>query len=140
MDKPGFFTGRTAAYRVASDDFGLSQLRDLFRIEAELGKHLLGLLAELRGSRHHLAWGSRERNRLTKQTDVSVLGVRHILRDAEMLDLGVLEHLVDRIDRAAGDPGGVEFANPSLGGFLFSQLVDRGVERVAVLRARRGGG
>jgi len=33
---------------------------------------------------------------------VAVLLIRHVLRDAEMLNLCIFEHLVDRIDRAAG--------------------------------------
>jgi hypothetical protein len=32
-----------------------------------------------------------------------------VLRDAEMLDLGIIEHLIDRIDWASGQAGGVEF-------------------------------
>src|SRR5438477_12068547 len=71
---------------------------------------------------------------------MAVLGVRHVLRDTEMLDLGILEHLVDRIDWAAWHAGRVEFANPGLGGFLFSELVDGRIERVAVFRAGRRGG
>src|SRR2546421_4450669 len=71
---------------------------------------------------------------------MAVLGVRHVLRDAEMLDLGILEHLVDRIDWAAWHAGCVEFADPGLGGFLFSELVDGRVERVAIFRAGRRGG
>ena len=88
----------------------LPQLRDLVRAEAELGQHLVGLLAEFRRPRRHLARRARQREGLADQADVAVLVVRHVLRDAEMLDLGVLEHLVDRIDRAAGHAGGVEFA------------------------------
>jgi hypothetical protein len=57
-DQPGFFTGRTAAHRVASHDFGLPQFRDLLSVEAELSKHLLGLLPKFGGPRHHLARGS----------------------------------------------------------------------------------
>jgi len=70
---------------------------------------------------------------------MTVLGIRHVLRDAEMLDLVVLEHLVDRIDRAAGHAGGVELPDPGVGGFLFSERADLSVERVAVFRARRRG-
>src|SRR3977135_1803478 len=57
-----------------------------------------------------------------------------------MLHLGIVEHLVDRIDRAAGHAGGVEFFDPGLGGFLFSELADLSIEGIAVLRARRRGG
>src|SRR3977135_2934579 len=54
-----------------------------------------------------------------------------------MLDLIVLEHLVDGIDRAAVHAGGVELPDPGVGGFLFSERADLGVERVAVLGAGR---
>src|ERR1700737_243334 len=67
---------------LSSHHFGLSQPGDLVRTEAELGKHLVGLLAELRRPRRHLARRSRQRDRLTDQADVTVFGVRHILRDA----------------------------------------------------------
>ena len=39
------------------------------------------------GARHHPARRARQRDRLADQADVAVLGVRHVLRDAEMLDL-----------------------------------------------------
>jgi hypothetical protein len=35
---------------------------------------------------------------------VAVFLIRQMLRDAEMLNLRVLEHLVDRVDWAAGTP------------------------------------
>ena len=66
---------------------------------------------------------------------MTVLVIGHVLGDAEMLDLGVVEHLVDRVDRAAGHAGGVELADPGLGGFLLRELSDRGVEGVTIRRA-----
>src|SRR4051794_7571977 len=54
-----------------------------------------------------------------------------------MLDLRVLEHLIDRVDRPAGNAGRVEFGNPLLARLGDRARVDLGVERVAVLRARR---
>jgi hypothetical protein len=81
-----------------------------------------------------------QRDRLTNQTDVTILGVRHILRDAEMLDLFVLEHLIDRIDRATRNASGVELPDPGIGRFLLSERVDLRIERIAVLGTCRRGG
>src|SRR5262245_43526849 len=105
--RPGM-TAERAKTRSASHHLALPQLGDLVGAEAEFGKHFLGLLAELRRPRRHPARRARQREGLADQADVAVLVVRHVLRHAEMLDLGVLEHLVDRIDRAAGHAGGVE--------------------------------
>src|SRR5713226_7725336 len=91
-----------------SHDLALLQRCDLAGTETKLGQHLVGLLAEFRRPCRHLAWGARQRDGLADQADVTFLRIRHVLRDAEMLDLVVLEHLVDRIDRATGDAGGVE--------------------------------
>jgi hypothetical protein len=69
---------------------------------------------------------------------VAVLFIRHVLGDAEMPHLRIIEHLVDRIDRAAGYAGGVKLPDPGLGQFLLGELVDRGVELI-VRAGRRGG-
>ena len=65
----------------------LSQFGNLVRGKSKLGKYLVGLFTELRRPRRHPARRSRQRDRLADQADRAVLGVRHILRDAEMLDL-----------------------------------------------------
>src|ERR1035437_10508771 len=100
-----FVEGRKDPTGAGSHDLALLQRDDLVSIEPKFRKHFIGLFAELRRPRRHFARRSRQRDWLTDQTDVTVLCVRHILCDAEMLDLGVLEHLVDRIDRAAGHAG-----------------------------------
>jgi hypothetical protein len=71
---------------------------------------------------------------------MAVLGVRHTLGDAEISDLGILEHLLDRTDRPAGHAGGVELRDPGLGGLRISELAKFGIERIAVPGARRRGG
>jgi hypothetical protein len=40
-----------------------------------------------------------------------------------MPNLRILEHPVDRIDRAAGHAGGVELGDPGLGGFSRAALL-----------------
>src|SRR6185312_6151227 len=67
---------------------------------------------------------------------MAVLGVRHVLGNAEMFDLSITEHLVDRIDRTAGHTGGVQLLDPKVGRSPFRKAVDRRIQRVAVLRAR----
>jgi len=63
-----------------------------------------------------------------------------MLGHAEMLDLRVREHLVDRIDRAAGHARGIELLDPGLARLLLGVLLISAFERLAVLRAVRGGG
>jgi hypothetical protein len=57
---------------------------------------------------------------LTDLADVTAVSIGQVLRAAEMLDLGVLEHLVDGIDRTAGHAGG---AQVSVDSFSVSLLI-----------------
>src|SRR5207245_10076788 len=67
-------------------------------------------------------------------------GRRDLPYDAQVLDLGVGEHLVDRMDRPARNARLVESIDP-LGAGAAGQIgLQLGVESVAVLEARRGGG
>jgi len=116
-----------------SHHLALPQFRNLVLAKTKFGEHLVGLFAEFRRPRRHFARRSRQRHRLADQADVTVLGIRHILRDAEMLDLSVLEHLIDGIDRPTGHAGGIEFADPGVGGFFSVSFADLGVERIPVL-------
>jgi hypothetical protein len=86
---------RMRTVRPPSHHFGLPQLRDLICAEAELGEYFFGLLAEFRWPSRHFAGGARQRNGLADETDMTVLGIWHVLRDAEMSDLGIPEHLVE---------------------------------------------
>jgi hypothetical protein len=67
------------------------------------------------------------------------VGVLHRLGDAEMFDLGVGEHLVHLVDRPGRHPGPVETVDPFGAGVLLGDLLDRGIERLAVVRARAAG-
>src|SRR6185437_9856785 len=67
---------------------------------------------------------------------MAVLDVWNVLGNTEMLDLSIIEHLVNRIDRTTGHTGCVQLLHPSVGRFPFRKAVDRRIERVAVLRAR----
>src|SRR5207247_39563 len=75
--------------------------------------------------------GAPQRDRLTDQADVAVLGIGHVLGDAKVLHLVFLEYLVDGIDRAAGYAGRIVV----LDHFLLDQGVDFGIDRIAVLGA-----
>src|SRR6185437_10681333 len=94
-----------------------------------------GLFAEFRRRRRHLARRARQLEGLADQPDMAVLGVGNVLGDAEVFYLRVLKSLVDRIDRAAGHAGLVQLPDPGVGRFLLGELVELGIERLAVLRA-----
>src|SRR5206468_2163983 len=108
----------TGVWRRHSHHLALSQLRDLIAAKTKFREHLFGLLAELRRARRHRAWRARQGHGLADQLNVPVLVIGHMLRDAEMFDLRILEHLVDGINRTAGHAGVVQFLDPGLRGFL----------------------
>ncbi len=58
--------------------------------------------------------------------------MRHRRRHAEVLHLRVGEHLVDAVDRAAGDAGALEQLHPVRGRLRAGDLGDGGVDRLAV--------
>jgi hypothetical protein len=119
---------------------GLAQLGDLLGAESELLEHRAGVLAEAGRRRHQAARRARQRQRLAHQGHaLLVLGLDR-LGDPQMLDLGVGEHLVDGIDRPAGDTGLVEALDPVGAGALGGIHVDLGIEGVAVLGAVGGAG
>ena len=64
---------------VLSHHLGVPERRDLVCTEAELFQDLVGLLAEFRRPRHHLARRARQRDGLADQSNVAVLVVRHVL-------------------------------------------------------------
>ena len=71
--------------------------------------------------------GSGQFKGLANQPDVTVLAVRNVLRNVEVLDLRVLKRLVNGIDRAAGHTGVVQFLDPSVGRLFFREFVDLGI-------------
>src|SRR5258708_15365040 len=68
----GFFLIGSWRDHFASPYLVPPQRSDFVRGKSELGQNLLGLLAELRRPRRHLARGARQRDRLTDQADVAV--------------------------------------------------------------------
>src|SRR4051812_2318197 len=122
--------------RSASDRVGLAQGGDLLCAVAELLEHRAGVLAERGRRRVELARRAREPERLADQRELALF---HRLRHADMLDLRVGEHLVDRIDRPARHPRLVEPVDPLGAAALDRMPVDLGIERVAVLGAAGAG-
>src|SRR5712672_2514606 len=119
-----------------SNRIGLAQGGDLLCAVAELLEHRASVLAELGRRRVQLAGRARQREGLADQRELALL---HRLRHADMLDLRVGEHLVDRIDRSARHARLVEPVDPLGAAALDGVPVDLGIERVAVLRAAGAG-
>src|SRR5579883_3421908 len=119
--------------RRALDDFLHPQISYFIRRKPKLRQNLFRLLAEFRWPCHHFAWRARQGEGLTDQADVAAFLIGHVLSHAEMLNLSIGEHLVDGVDRTAGNAGGIELLHPGLARFLLRVFVDLGVERFSVL-------
>src|SRR4249920_4010925 len=117
----------------------LVQLGNFFVGEAELLEHFVSMLALRRRRRHDLAWCARKLHWLTDKNLLGTVGTLRSLRDTDVLDLLVREHLIDCINRPAWHANLVEDIYPFGAGLVHGPLVDLGVERVAVFRAQRSG-
>jgi hypothetical protein len=58
-----------------------------------------------------------------------------VVDDRQMPDLRIRKHLIDRVDRAAGNAGLVELLLPIGGGLRGEDRLDIGIELAAVVRA-----
>src|SRR5258706_7379998 len=116
-------------------DLRLPQLLDLGLVVTQGSKDFGGVLA--RGGRGGTEAGGRPRrsHRLVDDADLAELRALHAYRCADVLHLRVGEHLVDGVDRTAGDFALGEYLDPLGGAARRERLVDLGVERDAVLRA-----
>src|ERR1700733_4888990 len=129
---------------VCSDRLGLAQRGNLALGKAEFLEHRAGMFA-LAGRPPDQAGGrARERHRLRKKRErlrlPFALPAADGLRDFEMPHLRIGKHLVDGINRAARHPGGVEQLDPLGAAMAVEGTLDLGVERVAILGSRGGGG
>src|SRR5688572_29390961 len=97
------------------------------------------MLALRRRTHRHPARRARQRHRLPDEADRSAILLRRALRDAEMLDLRIVEHLIDVVDRPARHAGLVENLDPLGARLLFGVSADLLVELLAVLRAQLTG-
>src|SRR5579862_759546 len=96
----------------SSDDVPLAQARDVGVAVAEFAQDLLGVLAGLGAGGREPAWRPAQRHRLPDQFEAAERLVLNRLGDPEMPDLGIGEHLVDRIDWPGRHPGIVEALDP----------------------------
>src|SRR5712664_2803504 len=113
----------------------LPQLLDLSLVVTQGSKDLGGVLPQLRRRGREGRRRTRELHRLVDDADLAELRALHADRGADVLHLRVGEHLVDGVDRAAGDFAPGENLDPLRGAARRERLVDLGVERDAVLRA-----
>src|SRR6202140_3228690 len=118
-----------------SHRFRLVQRGNVAHAEPEFFKYRVGVLAQLRRPRHQPRRRARQRNALADQPHLALVLLGHALGDAEMLDLRVVEHLVDGVDRAARHAGLVQPLDPIGAGAAGEIADDLGVEGIAVLRA-----
>src|SRR5260370_30334867 len=98
------------------------------------------MLAALRRRRAQARRRPAQRHRLTDKVEAPERGMLDRLGDADMLDLRVGEDLIDGIDRSAGHAGAIEDINPRGAVALRRIVLDRGVERIAVVGTRVVGG
>src|SRR4051812_46364393 len=108
--------------------FRFMQLDDFRLAESELLQNLIGVLADIRRPRRDLARGARQRERLADQAELAAVGACRLLRDAEVPDLRVGKHLVDRVNRPARHAGLVDDVDPVGARLRRGALVDRGIE------------
>src|SRR5690348_7577982 len=130
-------SGRRAARGgcASLDDFLPPQGVDRRAVVAELLQDLVGVLAELGRRDGDARRRARELHRLVDDADLAELRALHAGGGADVLHLGIVEHLVDRVDRPAGNLRLREYLGPLPGSPRRERLVDLGVERDAVLRA-----
>src|SRR5256885_1372248 len=114
------------------DHLRLLQRLDLRLRESHLAQHLGGMLAPARRRRGEPARSAPQGHRLPDDAQRLLF-----LHDAEMRDLRVGEHLIDPVDRTARNAGGVQRLDPLRARAVREVPFQRGVQGIAVLRARR---
>ena len=91
------------------------------------------MFAQFGRRRADIARGPAHVDRLADHVHLAVCGRRDRRGKAQMLDLRVIEHLVDRVDGSAGHAALVEEIDPLGAVFRLRVFRDFGVQRVAVL-------
>src|SRR5262245_34016022 len=123
--------GMSRAPSGVSDRLRGARRGDLGIAEAELAQHRVGVRA---GGGRRAGGATRRARQLDRLADHARAADR--LGDAEMRDLRVGEHLVDRVDRSARHAGLVEAPDPLRRRLAGEPALDLAVEPVAVGRAR----
>src|SRR5258708_147165 len=98
------------------------------------------MLAALRRRRAQARRRPAQRHGLSDKVEMPELRMLDRLSDAEMLDLRIGEDLIDRVDRSTRHPGAIEDIDPRGAVALRRIVLDRGVERIAVVGTRVVGG
>jgi len=101
--------------------------------EAEFLQDGVGVFAGLGRAGREPRRRARQRHRLANEPHLALVLFGDVLGDAEVLDLGVGEHLVDRIDWPAWHAGLVEAIDPIGAGALADIGFDLGIKRIAML-------
>ena len=115
-----------------SDHAAIAQLCDRRRLVAKRGENGVGMLALFRRRRAQLARGAAEFHRLSDQLLRPARRMVNRARDADMPYLRIGENLVDAINWAAWHTRRIQQVNP-FGGLPRSRdLLDRGIEPVAI--------
>src|SRR6266540_3313260 len=120
---------------VASDHLCVAEAGDFVGMEAEFRQHFLGMLPELGRRSRNPARRARQRYRLADDAQLAPVTFPRRLRNIEMLDLWIVEHLVDGIDWAAGHAGRIEPLDPFGACAHRSATVDLEIERIAIFQA-----
>src|SRR5262249_59555272 len=106
----------------------------------EFLEHFVRMLTLLGWRRDDLAWRAGQLHRLSDKSLFAAVRPSGALCDADVLDLLVSEHLVDRIDRTAWHAKRVEDIDPFGAAFVSRALVDFRVERIAVFHPQGASG
>src|SRR2546425_7480370 len=93
------------------------------------------MLAELGGRRLHAGRSTRQLHRLAQHVEAAELRMLDRGGDAEVLYLRIGEHLVDAVDRAAGNPAAVQLRHPFLARAGGEAFIEDRVQAGAVRRA-----
>src|SRR5437773_3458659 len=117
------------------DDGILPQDADFFGGVAQLAEDLVGVLAvDGRGAADRPRRAGERRWQPLHQ-HLAALGMTHGLRELVVLHLGILEHLLDVVDRPGGHAGPVEDLDPLGARLLHDDAIELGVHLLAVLRS-----
>src|SRR6185312_12237537 len=120
-------------FRSSSNRAVAVQSLDGIVVIPELAQHRVGVLAALRRRAVQPRRRAAQRDRLSDQVDAAERRMIDRLGDAQMLHLRVGEDLVHAVDRARRHARRVDDLDPLGRGLGLGDLLDRGVEPVAVL-------
>src|SRR5580693_9014171 len=92
---------------------------DLGVCEPELAQYLAGVFAEFRRNRARARVAAGKTERLSDERDAAELWMLDRPCHAQMANLRIFEHLIDRVDGPCGDAGLVQLFDPERARLLF---------------------